>query len=882
MRERHVASALVALLAAGCGSGNGDATGLEVWGEGRTVEDVVGDARWSEGGPRVLPTKCTSDADCPSGLCLELLADGVCAEACVGGGCPWDNYSCFNVQGFAVSQMCLPETAMLCLPCETHEDCSPLGLPYSGLCLQVGDRGKFCGLPCVNDEMQECPPGYKCKAIAMEDGSLAGQCQPKIDQCVCNEVGKKASWTVACAYDNAYGKCAGQNTCPASGPAICTVKPPVQETCNGKDDDCDQKVDEEGSPEPCGASDVGECAKGKWICQEGMEVCEGEVSAAAETCDDKDNDCDGLTDEEFPEKGAPCGNDLGVCKPGYTGCKNGKLDCYGDDPPDPAETCDNLDNDCDGQTDEDATGGGVACGESIGECKQGKTQCAAGQWICSDLTGPAPDVCDGKDNDCDGATDRPACAGGPIAYYPFDDSVDGALDYSGNASHLQQNGQVNAQAAGKEGAGAQFGGAGRLVAASPAKVPTSAYSVSLWVKPDVPAVGVKMQALVTYGSVPENSWSWMLVLLEELEPAMRVALPDGTVVTASYSKFAPVGIWTHVAASFDGSKVRTFVNGKLVATQAAQQGLLPPASFIVGGSGGDSPAYFSGSMDEVLLFDKVVDFAADGDFDGIPDVVDNCAGKANPAQTDCDGDGIGDGCDEDAMDLDGDAVDDACDNCPGLANPDQADTDPGSPAGTYWDEDSFESGPLGPDDWNCRNGSDPSVTDESAFTGKYSTLIDPSWGRIFEVAPFCNGCAAECDSNLEAGQTPGYNTKDFPYLCMAYKIPETTRASMAALIDGAWYAITMTQTDASCQMKRAATWSPLITDDKWHHACINLDQQFDQNVAPGDHSVTALIWHPVAWECTEPQLVGSLLVDDFRVSALPVNPYDGVGDACDK
>ena len=73
---------------------------------------------------------------------------------------------------------------------------------------------------------------------------------------------------------------------------------------------------------------------------------------------------------------------------------------------------------------------------------------------------------------------------------------------------------------------------------------------------------------------------------------------------------------------------------------------------------------------------------SDSDADGAGDACDNCAGLVNPDQADGDGDGVGDMCDNCPAaanpmqsDSDGDGVGNACDNCFGVANPDQADAD---------------------------------------------------------------------------------------------------------------------------------------------------------------------------------------------------------------
>ncbi len=79
---------------------------------------------------------------------------------------------------------------------------------------------------------------------------------------------------------------------------------------------------------------------------------------------------------------------------------------------------------------------------------------------------------------------------------------------------------------------------------------------------------------------------------------------------------------------------------------------------------------------EMLLFELelcvVGEFTPDEDGDGVIDSVDNCVDIANADQSDIDGDGFGDVCDDD---IDGDGIANAEDNCPENANPGQGDLD---------------------------------------------------------------------------------------------------------------------------------------------------------------------------------------------------------------
>ncbi len=78
---------------------------------------------------------------------------------------------------------------------------------------------------------------------------------------------------------------------------------PKAEACNGKDDDCDGKVDEDWPVnQNCYAGQLHCRDTGKWLCKpDGSGVfCTAKDKAKPETCNGKDDDCDGRVDENCP------------------------------------------------------------------------------------------------------------------------------------------------------------------------------------------------------------------------------------------------------------------------------------------------------------------------------------------------------------------------------------------------------------------------------------------------------------------------------------------------------------------------------------------------------------------------------------------------------
>lgn len=85
-------------------------------------------------------------------------------------------------------------------------------------------------------------------------------------------------------------------------------------------------------------------------------------------------------------------------------------------------------------------------------------------------------------------------------------------------------------------------------------------------------------------------------------------------------------------------------------------GIIAAIAFLIACS--DSPPTAPAVLTDIVLLD--------GDWDGVPDELDNCPAVANADQSDFDGDGAGDACDSDD---DNDGVTDAIDVCPRQPGP---------------------------------------------------------------------------------------------------------------------------------------------------------------------------------------------------------------------
>jgi MYXO-CTERM domain-containing protein len=209
------------------------------------------------------------------------------------------------------------------------------------------------------------------------------------------------------------------------------VGPAATDVCNGIDDDCDGVVDGTVTQTPCtsdadcNAADNEKCQttqQGQRCVHLSTNACGFCGPVPTEICNGIDDNCDGNIDENFPEQGQTCAPAEGTCPAATIQCINGQLVCERSNGM--PEICNGQDDNCNGRIDEPPVMGTgmrccpwlspdndptTPCPDTIkGTCMAGVTQCVNGQIICSNFVGPAPEICDGQDNDCDGNNDNNA------------------------------------------------------------------------------------------------------------------------------------------------------------------------------------------------------------------------------------------------------------------------------------------------------------------------------------------------------------------------------------------------------------------------------------------------------------------------------------------
>ncbi len=524
-------------------------------------------------------TTCVSNDDCPDGICALTAEGQICTDVCVS-SCDDKGFACKAVVQTAgdVIFACVPLHVPLCFPCRADADCTTVpgaASTFEGSrCLSSGDAGSFCATPC-DDDTRQCPSGYVCGEV---EGAAGRLCRPVSGACACSTLAETLGRTTECATPSELGTCYGSRSCVAGQLSVCDAPPPTAESCDGKDNDCNGSTDDlKGDGAKCAVTnELGTCS--------GINVCSGTTTQCsapeptAEACDGKDNDCDGETDETFPDVD---GDGLAFCVDPDAD-NDGKLN--------DADNCPEVSNP-DQQNCDFANDGGNACDQDDDNDLSGDDQdCQP----CDKAVAPGlEEVCDGKDNNCSGKIDE-----------GFPD-----IDADGVANCVDDNDDGDAK------------------------------DDSVDNCPSVP----NSDQIDTDGDLQGDACD------EDDDADNKPDFIDNCplVPNSNQTEHDEDGLGDACDADDDADEVDDVDdNCPLVSNPGQQNADGAP-------DGGDA-------CDD------------DDDDDTVLDGDDNCPVTANPDQADTDKNGVGDAC---VGDADDDNVLDDLDNCPTIANPSQTDTD---------------------------------------------------------------------------------------------------------------------------------------------------------------------------------------------------------------
>jgi hypothetical protein len=388
---------------------------------------------------------CEADAACESGTCIAL-ADtdglGVCTSPCAEDADCAEGADCVLVtnSGGDATRVCIPRD----------------------LCFDADGDGFGVGPACDGPDCDESRDDINLGADEVCD-AVDNDCDGVADEGVVGlgdpcETGFQGECTL------------GRTTCDG-GSVVCTpLRSPATEVCDTLDNDCDGAIDEDallaltwyvdadgdryGDP----ASAQVACTRPEGRISEGGDCSDSNAAVnpgAVEVCDGVDNDCNGGVDEDTSVGAATWypdgdGDGVGTAVGAVTACAApaGFVAIAGDCDdsstavsPTVVESCDGVDNDCDGDTDEPGAIGFASAWADVDGDGQGDPatrydgcEVPAGYVFtntdCNDSLAAvffgAVEVCNSVDDDCDGTADEPDAADAAVWYADAD--RDGAGD----------------------------------------------------------------------------------------------------------------------------------------------------------------------------------------------------------------------------------------------------------------------------------------------------------------------------------------------------------------------------------------------------------------------------------------------------------------------
>jgi len=141
---------------------------------------------------------------------------------------------------------------------------------------------------------------------------------------------------------------------------------------------------------------------------------------------------------------------------------------------------------------------------------------------------------------------------------------------------------------------------------------TNAMTVEAWVNPAVHGAYHEIVSKWDFGGSGGKSYDFAAQPDGKAYLVLCADGNDGFDTSVSTTNALPLNVWTHLAATYDGSIIRIYVNGNLQAAVSYTHGIFPGADDLgIGGTVGLQPAgqaanAFEGMLDEVTLYNRAL------------------------------------------------------------------------------------------------------------------------------------------------------------------------------------------------------------------------------------------------------------------------------------
>jgi formylglycine-generating enzyme required for sulfatase activity len=201
---------------------------------------------------------------------------------------------------------------------------------------------------------------------------------------------------------------------------------------------------------------------------------------------------------------------------------------------------------------------------------------------------------------------------GLVAYYPFNGN---ANDESGNGNHGTVNGALlTSDRFDRPNSAYEFNGVDAFIDINDANsLRPSFITIAGWIRPTISSKGAVLYKC-TYGTAENEEYEVGLTSSSEINAGIKknsgCQPAAGWVIVSSPPHTIPTNLWTFICSTWDGSQLKMYLDGALVATNPSgptgPMDQCPGGNLKLGAGWNASDVYYSGKLDDFRIYSRAL------------------------------------------------------------------------------------------------------------------------------------------------------------------------------------------------------------------------------------------------------------------------------------